>query len=137
MIKYYQSVSVDYFSNGSHNFTTAGEEETGLSFNIVNIRFPMEETITTSTGASKSGYMKNGRISIYVKVDESVATNINYILVAGLYGHTTLGLDMPSASLSPGGSLSISFSGSMDTNSIGGKKAKISQGGAIQYLPYN
>ena len=59
---------------------------------------------------------------------------INYIKVAALYGHTTIGPNFPSISLSPAGSISISFSGNVSIDKIGGHKVKIGTDSTIEDL---
>lgn len=134
VIAYSKSVSIDYYWNGSARFTRSAQEEPGLEFNTNNYQFAVTENFTSNTGITEQAYAKHGKIYICVKVDKSVNNEINYILVAGLYGHTTVGSAAPSVSLSPSGSISIDFSGNLSIDSIGAKQAKISTGSKIEYI---
>lgn len=127
-------VEIDYYWNNTLQFTREGEEEPGLEFNTVNIQFDVTEIFYKSDTIPEEAYAKNGKITISVKVDDSVNNEINYILVAGLYGHTTVGAVYPSVSLSPGESVSIDFSGNLSIDSVAAKKAKINRGSTITYL---
>ena len=61
-------------------------------------------------------------------------SNINYIKVAALYGHTVFGLGAPSISLSPDGTIAIGFSGNPSIENLGGHKVKIGKGSTITTL---
>lgn len=71
-------------------------------------------------------------IRYILKNDDSVKNKINYIKVAALYGHTILGFDFPSISLSPSGAISIGFSGNLSIDAIGGHKVKIGADSSIK-----
>lgn len=129
--------TVDYY-NGSKAYYTGQRVtlEGGLDFNSVNAQFPMMKTYTTPAGVNVQTYAKKGKLIINVKVDQSVSTNINYILVAAMYGHTTAGIGAPSVSLSaPPPAISISFSANMKVNQMGAYKAKIRNNSTIEKLP--
>ena len=53
-----------------------------------------------------------------------VSANIDCIFVAGLYGHTVVGIGAPSVSVSKG-SFGISFTGNTSIDEIAGRKATI------------
>lgn len=127
-------VEIDYYWNNTLQFTREGEEEPGLEFNTVNIQFDVTEIFYKSDTIPEDAYAKNGKITISVQVDDSVNNKINYILVAGLYGHTTIGSVYPSVSLSPSESVSIDFSGNLAIDSVASKKAKVNRGSTITYL---
>ena len=129
--------TVDYY-NGTKAYYTGQKVtlEESLDFNSVNAQFPMIKTYTTPTGVNVQTYAKKGKIIINVKVDQTVNTNINYILAAALYGHTTVGVGAPSISASPAPpSISISFSGNTQISKLGGYKAQIRNGSIIEELP--
>ena len=65
---------------------------------------------------------------ISVKLESGVESRIKYIKVAALYGHTTIGADFPSISLSVPASISIGFSGNLSIDSIASAQAKIEIG---------
>lgn len=127
-------VEIEYYWNNTLQFTREGEEEPGLEFNTVNIQFDVTEIFYKSNTIPEEAYAKKGKITISVQVDDSVNNQINYILVAGLYGHTIIGSISPSVSLSPGASVSIDFSGNLSIDSVAPKKAKIGRGSTITYL---
>lgn len=122
------SRTINYYWNGSKRFEKSGKKEADLEFNSINIRFKMSETFQSGTTMTESAYAKSGNINISVAVEEGVNNSIKYIKVAGLYGHTTLGANFPSISLSPVGSISIGFSGNTSITSIASAKVKISKG---------
>lgn len=134
VIKADVATNIDYYNGSVKQFSRKGTQEPGLEFNTVNLQFPMTETYQTSTTITESAYAKSGIITVAVQVDSSVNNNINYIMVAGLYGHTTLGNSAPSVSLSPTGSVSISFSGKSVVDKIAGIQAKIGTGSTITYI---
>lgn len=127
-------VEIEYYWNNTLQFTREGEEEPGLEFNTVNIQFDVTEIFYKSNTIPEEAYAKKGKITISLEVDDSVTNEINYILVAGLYGHTTIGSVYPSVSLSPGESVSIDFSGNLAIDPVAAKKAKINRGSTITYL---
>lgn len=116
------------------SFYTKYQQEAGLDFNTVNVQFRMLQTYQSNTTLTEQAYAKKGSIKVSVQVNNGVSNSINYIMVAGLYGHTTAGANLPSVSLSPTGSVSISFSGNLSIDKIGGRQAKISTGSKITYL---
>ena len=127
------SSEINYYWFDTFKFTKSGEEEVGLDFNSTNIQFNVIETFNNTTGIPDEAYAKNGKVQVNVQVDSSVSTDINYIKIAALYGHTTVGLNFPSLSVSPG-SISISFSGNFSIDKVAGKKAKIMPPSKIENL---
>ncbi len=117
-----------YYWNTDQNysFMMEGEEEEGLPFNAVNIQFPLEYNHVGSGAISYDCYAKSGKVYVTVVLPSGVTREIHHLFVSGLYGHTTVGLVFPSAGISQTGDLSISFSGNLSTESIGGKKATLS-----------
>lgn len=128
------TTTIDYYNGSTKQFTRSGKEEAGLELNTVNLQFDVTKSYQSSTTLTEEAYAKYGTVKVSVQVDNSVNNNINYIMVAGLYGHTTIGGAFPSVSLSPTGSVSISFSGNLSIDKIGAKKAKIGTGSTITYL---
>lgn len=128
---YYQDIKIKYYWNTTYKFQRSGTQEPNLEFNSINVQFPVTENFISSTGLTESAYAKEGEISISVKVEPEVTSNISYMKVAALYGHTTIGVGSPSISLSPTGGISISFSGNTSINPIAGSKVKITLGSRV------
>ena len=124
-----QSATVNYYSNldGTFNHSSSATFENNLDFNSLNAQFDVGETIYAFPGniVQDSLYSKTGNVTVKVSVPNGMAQNIAYIKVAGLYGHTTLGLTAPSISLSPSGSISIGFSGSLYIDPLASYKVRI------------
>ena len=108
-------------------FTRSGTQEPDLDFNSLNIQFDEAEKFQSSTTMTEEAYAGNGYVRVSVKVEPEVHNSISYLKVAALYGHTTVGVGSPSISLSPAGSISISFSGTSVIDSIAGDKVKITK----------
>lgn len=134
LIKTSETVNIDYYWNTTYKFSRTGSQEPNLEFNSINVQFEEAELFQSSTGMTEQAYAKNGTIKVSLKVDDNVDNKINYIKVAALYGHTTIGPNFPSISLSPAGSISISFSGNVSIDKIGGHKVKIGTDSTIEDL---
>ena len=131
-IRTYLNSQITYCLGEYIDYTRTGTEEAGLDFNTVNIQFNVEEYYgDAALGANY--YAKYGTIQVSIKVDDSVSNNINYILVAGLYGHTTVGIGSPSVSAGIPGSVSIGFSGNTSIDNVAGRQAKLS-GVTVSYI---
>ena len=123
-----------YYWNGDiKHHSWPATQEPNLDFNSVNMQFTVKQTLTGSSGITIDYYAKTGTVTVEVELDENVDNEINYILVAGLYGHTTVGVGSPSIGVGIPGSVSISFSGNTSIDATGARKAKITQTG-ITYL---
>lgn len=132
LIKTSETVNIDYYWNATYKFSRTGSQEPNLEFNSINVQFEEAELFQSPTTMTEQAYAKCGTIKVSLKVDDSVSNQINYIKVAALYGHTIIGANFPSISLSPTGSISISFSGNLSINKIGGHKVKIGKGSTIE-----
>lgn len=132
LIKTSETVNIDYYWNATYKFSRTGSQEPNLEFNSINVQFEEAELFQSPTTMTEQAYAKSGTIKVSLKVDDSVSNQINYIKVAALYGHTIIGANFPSISLSPTGSISISFSGNLSINKIGGHKVKIGKGSTIE-----
>lgn len=110
-------------------FTRSGTQEPDLDFNSLNIQFDEAENFQSSTTMTEEAYAGNGYVRVSVKVEPEVHNSISYLKVAALYGHTTVGVGSPSIGLSPAGTISISFSGTINSviDSIAGDKVKITK----------
>ncbi len=126
--------SIDYYNNGTKQFTRTGTEEVGLDFNIYNIQFPAKELYQTSTSITEYAYAKTGKVTIRVALENSVNNQISYLKIAGLYGHTTIGINFPSVSLSLPSSISIDFSGNLQIDHAADRKAVLYPGNNITYI---
>lgn len=109
---------IDYYQGDTFKFKRDGSLEPGLDFDIVNLQFEVQEPI----GPNVSAYAKTGEVKVQIFLDPTVTNKISYVRVVGLYGHTTVGLTFPSVSLSPGESLSISFSANLSIDRIAAKE---------------
>lgn len=100
-----------------------------MDFNSLNIQFDEAENFQSSTTMTEEAYAGNGYVRVSVKVEPEVHNSISYLKVAALYGHTTVGVGSPSIGLSPAGTISISFSGTINSviDSIAGDKVKITK----------
>lgn len=133
-IRTYMNSEISYRLGSStyQTYTRSGVEEPGLDFNTVNIQFNVEEFYGDAV-LGRNYYAKFGKIMVSIVVDDSVSNDINYILVAGLYGHTIVGIGSPSVSAGIPGSVSIGFSGNTSIDSIAGRQAKLS-GISVDYI---
>lgn len=121
------SSNINYYSNGTKCFSRRGSWEPNLEFNSLNLQFEEAETYQSSTTTDKA-YALDGHVKVSVKLESGVESRIKYIKVAALYGHTTIGDDFPSISLSVPASISIGFSGNLSIDSIASAQAKIEIG---------
>ena len=121
------SSNINYYSNGTKCFSRRGSWEPNLEFNSLNLQFEEAETYQSSTTTDKA-YALDGHVKVSVKLESGVESRIKYIKVAALYGHTTIGADFPSISLSVPASISIGFSGNLSIDSIASAQAKIEIG---------
>lgn len=126
-----EEVKINYYLGDVRRATFSGTQEPNLEFNSINVQFS-ENILVGSDNGPTTAYGKDGSIKITVKVEDSVDNEINYIKVAALYGHTLIGANAPSISLSPTGSISISFSGNTKIDKLGGHKVKIGVGSTIE-----
>lgn len=122
-----EKCSISYYWNGQAQFTRSGTQEPNLSFNSINVQFDESEKFQSSTTMTEEAYAGNGYLRVTVKVEPEVTNSISFVKVAALYGHTTIGVNGPSISASPTGSISISFSGNTAIDPIGGAKVKITK----------
>ena len=126
-----EEVKINYYLGTECKATLRGMQEPDLDFNSINVQFD-ENILCGGPNGPTTAYGRDGSIRITVEVEDSVKNNINYIKVAALYGHTLIGANAPSISLSPTGSISISFSGNVSIDKIGGHKVKIGVGSTIE-----
>ena len=124
-----EKCSISYYWNNRVQFTRSGTQEPDLDFNSLNIQFDEAENFQSSTTMTEEAYAGNGYVRVSVKVEPEVHNSISYLKVAALYGHTTVGVGSPSIGLSPAGTISISFSGTINSviDSIAGDKVKITK----------
>lgn len=114
-----KSGNINYYWNGSKRFSRSGTwENNTMEFNAVNLQFEESENFQSSTTITEEAYAGDGHIKVSVKLKSTVVAKLEYIKVAALYGHTTVGPSFPSISLSPPNSISIGFSGSFIVDSI-------------------
>lgn len=132
----YLKVNYYYKGIGTSNifeFTGPGSEQSGLDFNSVNMQFSVIQFKANPNGTTLECYAKSGSVTVNVEVPQGVKTQIHHIMVAGLYGHTTVGIGSPSISVAPH-SIGISFTGNLQIDQIAGRKATIYKDNAqIQY----
>lgn len=113
-------------SDGKPAFAHYGNPtcEEGLSFNTLNMQFPVYQPHTSDNGLIFDCYARTGTVQVSVKVPTGTPQNIHHIFVSGLYGHTTLGIGPPS--VTPNGKLlDISFTGNTLIDPIASRKATI------------
>lgn len=122
------SSNINYYWNGSKRFSRTGTKEPDLEFNSLNLQFDESERFQSPTTMTEEAYAGDGYIQVSVKLEPEVKNTISYLKVAALYGHTTIGADYPSISLSPTGDISIGFSGNFSIDPIGDAKVKIAHG---------
>lgn len=108
-----KSGNINYYWNGSKRFSRSGTWEPNLEFNSVNLQFEESENFQSSTTITEEAYAGDGHIKVSIKLKSGVVASLDYITVAALYGHSTVGPSFPSISLSPTGSISIGFSGNL------------------------
>lgn len=133
------SMNVDYYymdkttsdSSTTVVFSFPGTNEPNLDFNTLNMQFPVYRTYTSSgTGIIFDCYAKSGTVQVKIKVPAGVNQTIHHIFVAGLYGHTLVGVGSPSVSVSKG-SVNIGFTGNTSIDSIGFARGTISRTSTI------
>lgn len=135
VIKTTQYTKVKYYSGTVfHHYGWRTEEEPNLDFNTINLQFPVIETVYTTNALSFDTYAKIGQIAVVVEVDSSVNNAISYVLVAGLYGHTTVGIGSPSVSVGYPPSIAISFTGNTSIDTIAGRQAQLPHGTNVIYI---
>lgn len=102
-----------------------GTNEPNLDFNTLNMQFPVYQTHASPVnGIIFDCYARTGTVKVLVKVPDGVSQSIHHIHVAGLYGHTLIGIGSPSVSIGAD-SLGISFTGHTSTDPIAERKATI------------
>ena len=119
------TATVQYYQNNAYSYSLTPSEEPGLEFNAVNVQFLMGGTSILPDGSTVTEYAKKGSIWVTIELLTGSMNNIDAILIAGLYGHTTLGVGSPSISLSPAGGVAIGFSGNMSIDAIAGRQGEI------------
>lgn len=117
-----------------YDHNSSPTEEKGLTFDAINVQFSMTETTSDLYGNKNKLYAKYGTISVELTVDSSVDNSINYVLVAAIYGHTEIGLSLPSVGVSFDGMPSISFSGNKVITTLAADKMKINKNGTYSHL---
>ena len=122
-----EKCSISYYWNGQVQFTRSGTQEPNLDFNSINVQFDESEKFQSPTNMTEEAYAGNGYVRVTVKIESGVNNSISYTKVAALYGHSTLGADAPSISLSVPASISINFSGNIAIDSIAEAKVKITK----------
>ena len=128
--RYALDSTIEYYDGSAKLATRTGTEEPNLDFNTVNIQFDMN----VNMGEHIYAYAKRGEIRISIRVQNGTNANINYIKIAGLYGHTLFGIGFPSLSAGSGNSLSLSFTGSTEIDNTAGRKAIYYAGGKHEYI---
>lgn len=129
--RYDLTCKIDYYVGPQKFYEGTGTEEPNLDFNVVNMQF----NVLKSLGDQTYAYAKHGEVKVKVKVEEESDAIINYIKIAGLYGHTLIGAGSPTVAVGPGvGNISISLTGNTSVDNIGGRKAKIGAGNTFEYI---
>lgn len=105
-------------------FTRLGSNQPNLDFNTLNMQFPVYQTHSSDNGIISDCYAKTGTVTVTVKLSSGSKEDIHHIYIAGLYGHTLVGVGSPSVSVSPG-SVGISFTGNTSTDAIASRKGTI------------
>lgn len=105
------SSNINYYWNGAKRFSLSGSWEPNLEFNSLNLQFNEGEHFQSSTTITEEAFAGDGYVKVSIKLEPGVIRSIDYVRVAALYGHTTIGPNFPSISLSLPLSLSISFDG--------------------------
>lgn len=123
-----RTANINYYWNGAKRFSRSGSWEPNLEFNSLNLQFEESENFQSSTTMTEEAYAGDGHIKVSIKLESGVESRIKYIKVAALYGHTTIGGDFPSISLSLPASISIGFSGNFSIDSIAPAQVKIEIG---------
>ncbi len=127
------SMLIDYYvkgtaaGDGCYVYSSLGTNEPNIDFNTINMQFPAWGAYTGTSGIMEDCYAKIGKVSVSIKVPTGVSQNIDHIFVAGLYGHTLLGVGAPSVSVSSG-SCAISFTANLDIDAIASSRGTITQG---------
>lgn len=111
---------------GGKMFDMDGENEPNLDFNVLNMKFPVSLAYSSQSGIIFDCYSKTGEVTVSVKIPDGSTQNqsIHHIFIAGLYGHTLVGIGSPSVSISAG-SIGISFTGNTSIDSIASRRATI------------
>lgn len=125
LIDYHIKVTGD--GEGPYAYTSLGENEPNIDFNTLNMQFNPTGATTGTSGIMFDCYSKVGKVSVAIRVPSGVDQTIDHIFVAGLYGHTVLGVGAPSVSVTRG-SCSISFSPSIGVDPIASCRGTITQG---------
>lgn len=128
------TATIDYYYGNSFSYSDAASFEPNLDFNSVNAQFPMIQTkYLPNIVAEIDYYAKAGRVTVSVELPYGTSNSIHNIKVAGLYGHTTLGIGAPSLGVSIPASVSISFTGNTSIDAIAGRQAVIKSSG-VTYI---
>jgi hypothetical protein len=130
--KFSDDTVVKYYYNSTYMFQRTGTEVVSLAFDSFELKFPMTETFTSSTGLTETAYAKEGYIQVSVRVEPEVTNDISYLKVAAVYGHRILGIGEPTLSIG-GDGITISFTGSITIDNIADHKVKISIGNSAFY----
>lgn len=118
------SMKIDYYykgnaaGEGGKMFAMNGDSEPNLDFNTLNMQFPVGLSHSSPSGIIFDCYAKTGEVTVSIKVPEKSQQSISYIFVAGLYGHTLVGIGSPCVSYSSGG-IGIGFTGLTTTDDLG------------------
>lgn len=127
------SMKIDYYykgnaaGEGGKMFDMNGTNEPNLDFNTLNMQFPVGLSHSSPSGIIFDCYAKTGEVTVSIKVPAKSEQSIRYIFVAGLYGHTLVGVGSPCVSYS-NGAVGIAFTGQTNTDSIASRKATLSEG---------
>lgn len=127
------SMNIQYYTtgnaagDGAFAYTQNGSNEPNLDFNTLNMQFLEFGSMVAPSGMIFDCYAKIGKVSVAIKIPTGVDQTIDHIFVAGLYGHTLIGVGSPSVSVSPG-SCAISFSANTSVDAIAPCRGTITQG---------
>ena len=124
-VKYYRKTHNTGESPSGYVYDDVGTSEKHLDFNTLNMQFPVNQSYASeNSGIIFDTYAKTGTVRVSIRVPSGVSANIDCIFVAGLYGHTVVGIGAPSVSVSKG-SFGISFTGNTSMDELADRKATI------------
>lgn len=119
-------------SVGTLAYSVPATLEPNLDLNTVNAQFPVAGTKVGESGIISECYAHSGTTTVSIELAKGTSSNLHHISVAGLYGHTTLGIGSPSVSVGKD-SLAISFTGNVGIDPVGDRKATINNDKSISY----
>lgn len=129
------STAVYYYDtdSGAYHHRSSGSIQASLSFNALNLQFPVTERYIDGDDNITKYYAKMGIISVVINLDSESESLISYVRVAALYGHTEIGVSYPTIDVSITGP-TISFSGNTSISALAGDKIKIRNSGSYSHI---